>query len=85
MNPSEDETNRIKNKTYYEITFVYAENGQQFGTGAHMNEKQRDKLQRFLEQQEESGCITDPQIFQPTRVDQGYRKALAEIKSALRS
>lgn len=73
-------------RKYYQIDFVYTENGQQFGTGADLTENEFDKLGTYLDKLANEGHITDWHIHEPFKpAHQTYMQARQEIADAIRS
>jgi hypothetical protein len=70
-------------KKYYEIEFIYTDNGQIFRTGARMTKDEQDKLLRVLEQFKNAGAIEQQSVTFPSEVEHEYDDVLDEILKAL--
>ena len=71
-------------KKYYEIEFIYSDNGQLFNTGARMTEEEQLKMLRILEQFHNAGAIEQASVVQPSEIHQDYDAAVGEILDALK-
>jgi hypothetical protein len=69
---------------HYIIDFVYADNGQQFGTEADLTDAERYKIETYLECREGKGEITDAHLRESgSPVHQGFAELKAELAGAL--
>ncbi len=70
-------------KKYYAIEFVYTDNGQMFGTGAFLDQDEKNKLTKILDAYAEAGAIEQQSITEPVTVSKDFDEALNEIMGAL--
>jgi hypothetical protein len=83
---AQKEIGKLVPRKYYLIDFVYAETGQQFGTGADLTPAEFVMMEKYLRELEADGWLTDPHVHEPgASVHQTYAQARKEIAAALRS
>lgn len=72
-------------KKYYEVDFSYRDNGQIFGSGAHMTEDEKERISVILDRYNEDGAVDSQSVRVPTETELDFDQIVDEIINVLKN